>query len=681
MGAAAQFDRIGALARQGVTQGQDADFLAVLLAEQGDGAGLDGLFRRHQLGRGREVLADDRVHLVLDAGDLLVRQRGVVAEVEAHALGVDHLALLGDVRAEHVLQRGVQQVGGRVVGAGGRTRADLDRGGHGRADRQGRALGHLDRVNEQVGVLLGVQHPAFAVGPDEAALVAGLTAAFGVKGGLVQHDLDHLAGFGGLDRHAVLEDGDDLAFAGFAVIAGELGHAVLVAQGQPGAGRSRLARAGPVFARTGALLFHGAFEAVDIDREAATAGLVLRQVQREAVGVVEGEGRLAVQHVAGLEAGRGLIEQVHAATERGAEADLFLLQRVLDEGLGAAQLGIGLAHFLHQGRHQTVHQRVGGAQQVGVAHGAAHDAAQDIAPAFVRRGHAVGDQEGGRAQVVGDDAVRRGALALGLGRGQLFRGADQALEQIDFIVGVDALQHGGDALQTHAGVDAGLGKVANDLIVLLLVLHEDVVPDLHEAVAVLVRRTGRAAEDVVAVVVEDLGAGTARTVVAHGPEVVGGGDADDLLVGEAGDLLPDVEGFVVGVIDGDQQTAGIKAEFLGQQAPGALDGVVLEVVAEREVAQHFKEGVVTRGVADVVQVVVLAAGAHAFLRRRRALVGRGGGAGEIVLERHHARVDEQQGRVVLRHQRSRLHLLVAVGREVVEEGGADLFQAGHGVSL
>ncbi|MNS83762.1 hypothetical protein D3C72_1175640 [compost metagenome] len=112
--------------------------------------------------------------------------------------------------------------------------------------------------------------------------------------------------------------------------------------------------------------------------------------------------------------------------------------------------------------------------------------------------------------MVGDDPVRRGAFALGLGAGQLFRGVDQGLEQIDVIVGVDALQHGGDTLQTHAGVDRLLGQFANDLVVLLLELHEDVVPDLDEAVAVLVRRTGRAAEDVVAVVVEDFGAGAAR---------------------------------------------------------------------------------------------------------------------------------------------------------------------------
>src|SRR5437868_6762987 len=54
---------------------------------------------------------------------------------------------------------------------------------------------------------------------------------------------------------------------------------------------------------------------------------------------------------------------------------------------------------------------------------------------------------------------------------------------------------------------------------------------------------------------------------------------------------------------------------------------------------------------DLVEIVVLAAGAHALLRRRRALVAAGLGAGEHVLELHHAGVGEQQRRVVRRHQR------------------------------
>ena len=75
----------------------------------------------------------------------------------------------------------------------------------------------------------------------------------------------------------------------------------------------------------------------------------------------------------------------------------------------------------------------------------------------------------------------------GLGPGQLGRGGDQRLERVGVVIVVDALQHRGDPLQPHAGVDRRLGQVADDLIVLLLILHEDEVPDLDEAVAVLVR--------------------------------------------------------------------------------------------------------------------------------------------------------------------------------------------------
>jgi penicillin-binding protein 1A len=53
-----------------------------------------------------------------------------------------------------------------------------------------------------------------------------------------------------------------------------------------------------------------------------------------------------------------------------------------------------------------------------------------------------------------------------------------------------------------------------------------------------------------------------------------------------------------------------------------LDRLFLEVIAEGEIPQHLEEGVVARGVADIVQVVVLAAGAHALLRGRGRRVNR-----------------------------------------------------------
>ena len=39
-----------------------------------------------------------------------------------------------------------------------------------------------------------------------------------------------------------------------------------------------------------------------------------------------------------------------------------------------------------------------------------------------------------------------------------------------------------------------------------------------------------------------------------------------------------------------------------------MDGVALEIVAEAEVTQHFEEAEVAQRAADVVEVVVLAAG-------------------------------------------------------------------------
>ena len=67
-----------------------------------------------------------------------------------------------------------------------------------------------------------------------------------------------------------------------------------------------------------------------------------------------------------------------------------------------------------------------------------------------------------------------------------------------------------------------------------------------------------------------------------------------------------------------------------------------------------------RVLADVVEVVVLAAGPDALLRVGRPLVGPGAGAEEDVLELVHAGVGEQQRRIVERHHRRRRHERVAV---------------------
>ena len=279
--------------------------------------------------------------------------------------------------------------------------------------------------------------------------------------------------------------------------------------------------------------------------------------------------------------------------------------------------------------------------------------------------------------MVGDHPVAGAVLALGGNARGVLRGRDQPAEQVDVVIVVLALQERRDAFEPHAGVDRRPRQIDPLLGGNLLELHENEIPDLDKAVAILFGRSRRSAPDMVAVIVEDLRAGTARSGVAHRPEIVIGRDPDDPVFGNAGDLAPQIKGIVVGVVDRDQQPVLVDGEILGQEVPGKLDGAFLEIVAEGEIAEHLEEGVVTCGVADIVEVVVLAAGAHAFLRCRRRRIGPVFETGEDVLELHHARIGEHQRRVIARHKRARRHDLVSVLLEIVEKRRPDFVHATH----
>ena len=602
-------------------------------------------------------------------------------EVEPEPVGFDERAFLGDMGAEHLAQRGVHQVGRRMVrhdllAAHGvhfqlRLRAELHIAGHQLADM------HMHIP----GALLHVAHDeARAALEDDLAVIARLAAGFGVEGRRVEHQ------FGFAGRHVLREqaaggDRHQLAVAGGRAVAAKFRRAGLGAGLEPDflgravAGREACGAAGA------ALDIERRLEAGHVDVEPAAAQDVLRQVERKAVSVRQFERHIARQRRAGLQLGERLVEQRQAVAQRALEAGLLLLDRRFDGDLRAAEFRIGLAHFGDQRRHQLVHQRLARAEHVAMAHGAPHDPAQHIAAPFVRRQHAVRHQESRGAQVVGDDAERGRLVAGRFLAVHIFFRIDQCAEQVDVIVVVLALQDCGNPLEAHAGIDRGLGQAGALAAFVLLELHEHEVPDLDEAVTVLIGAARRAAGDLVAVVEEDFRTGAARAGIAHRPEIVARRDPDDPRIVKARDLLPDRGGFLVLGIDGDQQAFRVEPVILGDKLPGEADRVVLEIVAEGKIPQHFEEGVVARGVADIVEVIVLAAGAHAFLRRRGARRKRGFHTGEDVLERHHACVDEQQGRVVLRHQRRRWPAGMAVLLKKAEERLPDLVNALHLCSL
>jgi len=263
--------------------------------------------------------------------------------------------------------------------------------------------------------------------------------------------------------------------------------------------------------------------------------------------------------------------------------------------------------------------------------------------------------------------------------GELLGALDDREHDVDLVHVLLALQEKRDALEAHAGVDVLLRQRTEDVEVLLaahrgeLVLHEDEVPDLEVAVLgaeVAVLAVGRAAVD------QDLRARAARTGHAHRPVVLGLAQPDDPVVGQAADLLPELDRLGVVLVDARVELAlgqpeAAVLERLGDQVPGQLDGAFLEVVAEGEVAAHLEEGAVPGGLADVLDV----GRPHALLDAGGPVVRRGLLAEEVGLERDHAGVDEQQIRVVEQQRGGRDGLVGPDGLvllEVSKEPAPDL---------
>jgi len=71
------------------------------------------------------------------------------------------------------------------------------------------------------------------------------------------------------------------------------------------------------------------------------------------------------------------------------------------------------------------------------------------------------------------------------------------------------------------------------------------------------------------------------------------------------DVERERKGVKRGVVLRDSQADWVDFQLFGEEAPGEGDGLFLEVAAKREIAQHFKEGVVPRGEPNIVKIVVL----------------------------------------------------------------------------
>ena len=291
--------------------------------------------------------------------------------------------------------------------------------------------------------------------------------------------------------------------------------------------------------------------------------------------------------------------------------------------------------------------------------------------------------------------------------GDFFEFVEEGAEDVGLVVGdfgvleigeaFRALDHRGDALEAHAGVDVLGGEIDEGAVGVGVELDEDEVPDFDAARVALVDEVaaGDLARDVEVAragreVDVEFAARAARAGVAHHPEVVLFVAVDDVVGGvEAGcdeDFRPVLVRLAVeaggvagaGRVDGGVDARGGKLPALDDEFPRPFDGFLLEVIAEGPVAEHLEKSVVIGVEADVLEVVVLAAGADALLRvgGARGRVGARRLAEEDGHELVHARVGEEQiGRVG--QQRAGGNDGVLLFLEEIEEGLADV-GGGHG---
>ena len=113
--------------------------------------------------------------------------------------------------------------------------------------------------------------------------------------------------------------------------------------------------------------------------------------------------------------------------------------------------------------------------------------------------------------------------------------------------------------------------------------------------------------------------------------------------------MPDVPCLVIVNVDRGIESVRIKAYPLlaREELPAPCYCLVLKIIAEGEVAEHFKIGAVARGMADIFDIT----GAYALLAGADTLARRYLLALEPRLHRGHAGVYEQYGFIVLRNQR------------------------------
>ena len=175
-----------------------------------------------------------------------------------------------------------------------------------------------------------------------------------------------------------------------------------------------------------------------------------------------------------------------------------------------------------------------------------------------------------------------------------------------------ALQYRRNPLQPHTGVDRGRRQRVQHPRAIAVVLHEHEIPDFDVSIEIIVRRSRWAARHIRTMVVKNFRRRSARACVAHLPEVVFVKARQT--VGIHTNLIdPYLCRFIIGNMDRYPKLIFRKLKLFRQKGPCKINGFALEVITKAEISQHFEKSMVSRGVTNILKIVVLTARTNAAL--------------------------------------------------------------------
>ena len=211
---------------------------------------------------------------------------------------------------------------------------------------------------------------------------------------------------------------------------------------------------------------------------------------------------------------------------------------------------------------------------------------------------------------------------------------------------INILNNNGQTFQPHTSIDVLLLQLAIIAFSVVLKLGKYIVPYFHVTVALTSDGASRFAAAVFfTAVIVNLRTRTARACTML-PEVVFFSKTKDTLRCNADLFVPDLERFLIVLVNRRIQSFRVQSDYLGQKLPGPGDRFVFEIIAERKVTQHFKEGTMSCCFTYVLDIACT----DTFLAGCNTCSWRLFCSCKVWFQRCHTGIDNQKTVIIVRNQ-------------------------------